>query len=221
LVGDKSKLGAVELAYRSIRADIVSGVLAGGERLTEESLSRDLGLSRTPIREAIRPLTLEGFVSPQDGYTTRVADFTEDERKQAFDFRQMLEACAFERPAVQATREDIDETARHSETISRHTPPETQDDYVRIAEANGLFHRKVVEMARSPRLTALMSIAFDVGTVARTCRRYSAEELQRSAGPARRDHGCIACKVVEVGRVRHAHANSGGTSRCRQVGECR
>lgn len=180
--GKEPKLGASELAYRSIRSDIISGALAEGERLTEERLSHDLGLSRTPIRDAIRRLTLEGFISRQGGYTTRVARFPEDEMKQAFDIRQMLEGYACKRAAENATNEDIEEIARHSETISRHTPPKTPEDYERIAEANALFHRKVAEAARSPRLTALMSMALDVGMVVRTYRRYSAEELQRSAG---------------------------------------
>ncbi|MBA5764860.1 GntR family transcriptional regulator, partial [Vibrio sp. 404] len=66
------RMNAAEAAYRTIRAKIVSGELAEGERLTEKRLSKDLGLSRTPIREAVGRLILEGFVERQSGYTTRV-----------------------------------------------------------------------------------------------------------------------------------------------------
>lgn len=70
------KMNATEQAYHIIRSDILTGKLAEGERLTETRLSEDLGLSRTPIREAIGRLTLEGFIERQKGYTTRVAFFS-------------------------------------------------------------------------------------------------------------------------------------------------
>ena len=80
----KTKLPAAEHAYRSIRAAIVSGHLEEGERLIEERLSEDLGLSRTPVREAIRRLTQEGFIERHGGYNTRVATFPADEMEQTF-----------------------------------------------------------------------------------------------------------------------------------------
>lgn len=175
------RIAAAELAYRTIRANIVSGALAEGERLTEERLSQELGLSRTPVREAIRQLILEGFVERQSGYTTRVARFPADEMEQVFHIRQMLESYAAERAARLATPEDIAELQRLSGEIARNTPPHSAEAFQRISEANEAFHRKIVEAARSQRLTALMSMAFDVGMVVRTYRRYSEEELIRSA----------------------------------------
>ena len=59
---ETQKLNATEQAYRSIRAKIVSAEYREGERLTEKRLSDELGLSRTPIREAIGRLILEGFI---------------------------------------------------------------------------------------------------------------------------------------------------------------
>ncbi|MCR9125607.1 MAG: GntR family transcriptional regulator [Rhodobacteraceae bacterium] len=197
MASDSPKLAAAELAYRRIRSDIVSGVLAEGERLTEERLSGDLGLSRTPVREAIRRLTLEGFITRQGGYTTQVARFPEDEMEQAFHLRQMLEGYAAERAARLATRADIDEIRRLSDVIAANTPPRNPEAYQAISEANEAFHRKIVEAARSPRLTALMSMAFDVGMVVRTYRRYSETELRRSAGHHREISDAIAARAPE------------------------
>ncbi|TMM50759.1 GntR family transcriptional regulator [Sulfitobacter sabulilitoris] len=189
-----TKLAAAEQAYRSIRADIISGALAEGERLTEERLSQDLGVSRTPVRDAIRRLTHEGFIVRQSGYTTRVARFPEDEMTQVFDIRQLLEGYASERAAKMASAEDIAELKRLSDVIWSHTPPTTPEDFTRISEANEAFHRRIVEAARSPRLTALMSMAFDVGMVVRTYRRYSTRELERSAGHHREIAEAIAAR---------------------------
>lgn len=191
------RIAAAEFAYRTIRANIVSGALAEGERLTEERLSQELGLSRTPVREAIRQLILEGFVERQSGYTTRVARFPADEMEQVFHIRQMLEAYAAERAARLATPEDIAELQRLSGEIARNTPPRSAEAFQRISEANEAFHRKIVEAARSQRLTALMSMAFDVGMVVRTYRRYSEDELVRSARHHQEIAEAIAARAPE------------------------
>jgi DNA-binding GntR family transcriptional regulator len=176
-----TKLPAAEHAYRSLRSAIISGELKEGERLIEEKVSADLGLSRTPVREAIRRLTLEGFIERHGGYNTRVASFPEDEVEQTFHIRQMLESYAAERAARLATDEEIAQLRALSDQISRHTPPQTGEDYQKISEANEAFHRRIVDIAKSPRLSAMMSMAFDVGMVVRTYRRYTEEELVRSA----------------------------------------
>lgn len=174
------RVNAAEHAYRTIRSDIVSGLLAEGERLTEKRLSEDLGLSRTPVREAIGRLILEGFVERQSGYTTRVAKFPEDEIEQIFQIRKLLETYAARRAARHAGEEDIAALKAILADMQAHTPPRTDEDYRVLTEANELFHRRIVTAARSPRLTALMTMAFDVGMVTRTYRIYSDTDLIRS-----------------------------------------
>lgn len=174
------RMNAAEAAYRTIRSQIVSGALAEGERLTEKRLSKDLGLSRTPIREAIGRLILEGFVERQSGYTTRVAHFPEDEITQIFEIRCILEAYSARRAARNASPEDIAELRLVHAEMKAHTPPRSDDDYKVLTEANEKFHRIIVRAAQSPRLTALMTMAFDVGMVVRTYRIYSDADLLRS-----------------------------------------
>ncbi|MCR9152277.1 MAG: GntR family transcriptional regulator [Rhodobacteraceae bacterium] len=173
-------LTATEHAYRTIRAQIVTGELAEGERLTEQRLSRDLGLSRTPVREAISRLILEGFVERHSGYDTRVARFPEDEIEQIFQLRRLLECYSARRAAKYASAEDIAALREILETMRAHTPPQTEADYNTLTEANERFHRVIVAAARAPRLTALMTLAFDVGMVVRTYRIYTPADLVRS-----------------------------------------
>ncbi|EFL87553.1 GntR family transcriptional regulator [Ahrensia sp. R2A130] len=207
------KLAAAEQAYRTIRADIVSGVLVEGERLTEERLSHVLGVSRTPVRDAIRRLTHEGFIERHSGYTTRVARFPEDEMKQAFDLRQMLECYACERAAQLATDEEVDLITGYSEEIASLTPPRNEDEHARMTEANEAFHRTIAKAARSPRLIALMSLAFDVGMVVRTYRRYSEEELIRSAGHHREIADAIRARSPEwAGSAMRTHIRAAQTA---------
>jgi len=181
-----AKSAASEEAYNQIRQDIVSGVLKeherlteqalaeriGHERLTEQALAERIGLSRTPVREAIKRLIHEGFIENVSGYSTRVASFSVDEAEQVFQLRIMLEGYAIRRAASFATP--------LANRMSQLVPTISSDHYDEIARANEQFHRTIAEAANSARLTALISVAVDVGLVARTYRSYSEEALQRS-----------------------------------------
>jgi DNA-binding GntR family transcriptional regulator len=174
------KMNATEHAYHIIRSDILTGKLAEGERLTETRLSEDLGLSRTPIREAIGRLTLEGFIERQKGYTTRVAFFPQDEAEQVYEIRRLIECYSVDRAARLATEEDIAELRRIHTAMKEDTPPRDKAAYQRLTEANEAFHRAIVNAARSPRLTALMTTALDVSMVVRTYSMFSDKDLMRS-----------------------------------------
>ncbi len=171
---------ASEQAYNQIRQDIVSGVLKEHERLTEQALAERLGISRTPVREAIKRLIHEGFIENQSGYSTRVARFSIDEAEQVFQLRTMLEGYAIRRAATMATKEQVSLLRTLASLMSQLTPPNTDDEYDQIARANEQFHNTIAEAANSPRLTALISVAVDVGLVARTYRLYSDAALMRS-----------------------------------------
>ncbi|QIE57251.1 GntR family transcriptional regulator [Pikeienuella piscinae] len=181
MTGEPGRLAATEQAYASIRGDIISGALAPGERLTEQRLAEELGLSRTPVRQAITRLTHEGFVERGRGYDTRVAPFPVDEAEQIFEIRKQLECYAARRAAQNATEEEVAALREVCARTRRFTPPRTEADFEEISRANERFHRLIAEAARSPRLIALLAVAVDVGMVARTYRMYSEADLIRSA----------------------------------------
>ena len=181
MTGDvRPKMNATEQAYHIIRNDILTGKLAEGERLTETRLSDDLGLSRTPIREAIGRLIIEGFIDRQKGYTTRVAHFPQDEAEQVYEIRRLVECYSVERAARLATEDDIAKLRRIHAAMKEDTPPRDKAAYQRLTEANEAFHRTIVSAARSPRLTALMTTALDVSMVVRTYSMFSEKDLVRS-----------------------------------------
>lgn len=175
-----TKSAASEQAYNQIRQDIISGVLVEHERLTEQALAKRIGLSRTPVREAIKRLIHEGFIKNESGYSTRVASFSVDEAEQIFQLRIMLEGYAIRRAASFATKEQVSKLHELATHMSQLIPPNSADEYDAIARANEVFHRTIAEAANSARLTALISVAVDVGLVARTYRSYSEAALLRS-----------------------------------------
>lgn len=175
-----AKSAASEQAYDQIRQDIVSGVLKEHERLTEQALAKRIGLSRTPVREAIKRLIHEGFIENESGYSTRVASFSVDEAEQIFQLRIMLEGYGIRRAAEFATKPQISNLRKLATHMSKLVSTNSAIDFDDIARANEQFHRTIAEAANSARLTALISVAVDVGLVARTYRSYSEVALQRS-----------------------------------------
>lgn len=175
-----AKSAAYEQAYNQIRQDIISGVLAEHERLTEQALAARIGLSRTPVREAIKRLIHEGFIENESGYSTRVASFSVDEAEQIFQLRIMLEGYAIRRAASFATKKQISTLRTLADQMSQLNPPNSPEAYDDIARTNEQFHRTIADAANSAKLTALIAVAVDVGLVARTYRLYSESALLRS-----------------------------------------
>lgn len=172
---------AVALAYERIRHEIVTGVLAADERLTERSVAERLGLSRTPVRAAIGRLVHEGFIEQGPGYSTRVASFSDDELEQIFQLRLQLEGFAARRAAQFASTQQQQMLRQLATRMSELTPPEDAAAHAELSSCNERFHRTIAEAARSPRLLAMLSVAVDVGLVARTYTLYSDADLQRSS----------------------------------------
>src|SRR5690606_40070113 len=85
-----------ELVFEAIREAIINGTHKPGERLMEIQLAEELGVSRTPVREAIRKLELEGFVVMVPRQGAYVADITLKDVADVFEIRAALEALAAE-----------------------------------------------------------------------------------------------------------------------------
>ena len=85
-----------ELALEHLRESIVSGKLEMGQALSERSISDELGVSKSPVREALAQLRDEGLVTIEPQKGARVFSLTDDEVTQICDFRQVIETAAFE-----------------------------------------------------------------------------------------------------------------------------
>src|SRR5256885_15004848 len=90
---------------RAIRDDVIRGTFRPGQRLTEDSLAERYGVSRVPIREALRTLEAEGFVYSRPYVGTFVAELTEDEAADLLEIRAALEPLCAARAAVRRTPE--------------------------------------------------------------------------------------------------------------------
>ncbi len=83
-----------EWAYNHVKSDILTGCFAPGERLTEEHLAKRLGVSRTPVREALHRLASEGLIQPLESRGFCIAQDSREEIEDLFDIRAALEGYA-------------------------------------------------------------------------------------------------------------------------------
>jgi DNA-binding GntR family transcriptional regulator len=86
-------------AYNLIRKDILTGTLAPNEELREEKFAMELGISRTPLREAIRRLATDGLVVLQTGKPAIVSSFTKEDALHQMEVRKLLETYNIEQVA--------------------------------------------------------------------------------------------------------------------------
>ena len=100
--------GNVQDLVEAIRAQIVDGALQPGQRVTEESLAAQFGVSRIPVREAIRVLAAEGFIHSQHYGRTSIATLDTDAARDLLDVRAVLEPLAAAQAAMRCTPQHLE-----------------------------------------------------------------------------------------------------------------
>jgi len=174
---------ASDLAYDKIRAHLLSGAVKPGAQLTEDQLTQITGVSRTPVREAVRRLESEMLLVRSESKRIFVADWSRDDIDEMFTLRQMLEGHAAERAARRLSGEQIDRLEEVNQQLHLAVTMEPPD-VVRFLDANRSFHEIITEAAHSPRLAQVLAMLVEQPVVLRTARSYSVEDLRQSA----RDH---------------------------------
>jgi len=144
-----------ELVFETLRESIISGQLKPSERLMEIQLADELGVSRTPVREAIRKLELEGFVVMIPRKGAYVADISLKDIADVFEIRRALEALAGELAAERATEEEIEHMERLLFDMAHVIEIKDID---RIVEVDTKFHEALYVASRNQRLGQILSL---------------------------------------------------------------
>lgn len=173
-------LSAADRAYAAIRGGILDGTFELGVRLPEEDLAARAGVSRTPVREALRRLAAEGFVTFEPNRGAQVASWTDGDLEEIFELRAMLEGHAAARAARRATAGQLDAMADLAGRMEAAARTDTAAELDRIAELNTTFHRTILTAAASPRLAGMLAAVIVVPLVHRTFHRYTPTALWRS-----------------------------------------
>jgi len=143
-----------ELVFAAMREAIVKGELKPGERLMEVQLAEEMGVSRTPVREAIRKLELEGLVVMVPRKGAYVAGLTLKDAANVFEIRGSLEGLAAALAAERITEEEINDLDRVLEDIAKAGE---KGDVDTIIKKDMEFHQKLFSATRNERLAQIIS----------------------------------------------------------------
>ncbi|MCL6454963.1 MAG: GntR family transcriptional regulator [Alicyclobacillus sp.] len=180
--------------YESVKQWIVEGDLEPGQRLTEEFLSTTLGISRTPVREAMKRLEADGLVTPVKRRGVVVRSFTAEDVQQIYDIRALLEGYAAGHAARFRTDAQIEQMAEAVSVYDRclRLPTERRQHIHDLMQANNAFHETLHAAAHNPHLNFMIGKVVVLPLVFRSFYWYSAEETAKS----NEDHKRILHAVV-------------------------
>lgn len=132
-----------EAAYNHLREAILGGRLVPGERISEPGLAESLGISRTPVREALQRLSQEGLVELVPAKGARVRVLSREEVREVYEVRALLEAEAARLAAQHATPDELSRLAGLLEALDRIP----RDQYPEQMQVDFEFHTRLVEAA--------------------------------------------------------------------------
>ena len=144
-----------EVVFLTLRKSILRGELLPGERLMEISLANKLGVSRTPIREAIRMLEHEGLVVMKPRRGAQVAKITVQELNDVLEVRKSLETLAILKACERMTEEDM-AAMRLAEKNFEALVAEKDSDLTELAEADVAFHDTIYQGTKNRRLIQIL-----------------------------------------------------------------
>ena len=207
---------ASDRAYAGIRSMILSGELPAGAALGEEALAERCGVSRTPVRDALRRLEAELLVKRNETQRSFVADWSLGDVADAFELRAMLEGHAARRAAARMDDATLQRLRVCNQAIFEAIRPE-QPDVGGFLEGNRDFHAIILETSGSRRLSSLLATLIEQPVIWRTAHHYGRDALRRSHGEhdellaafARRDGAWAeAVMAAHIRRAFHAYADA-------------
>jgi DNA-binding GntR family transcriptional regulator len=143
-----------EIVFESLREAIISGVLKPGERMMEVQLAEEMGVSRTPVREAIRKLELEGFVIMVARKGAYVAGISSKDVAEVFEIRAALEGLAAALAAERITDTEKEDLER---VLVVKAASLEANDFSSLIEKDTEFHELIYKASRNERLMQIIS----------------------------------------------------------------
>ncbi|MGI9136850.1 MAG: GntR family transcriptional regulator [Candidatus Nanopelagicales bacterium] len=191
---------AQELVLRELRSDIVLGVLAPGSQIVQEALAQGYGVSRVPLREALKILEGEGLVThhPHRGYF--VMDLSVEDLVEVYRLRSMLEAEALRASVPQLTDDDLVELRTLLAVVERASG---EADLAALTVANRAFHFAIFEHSGMPRLVRVLHQLWDATDVYRAIYFRSESNRARIEGEHRQILEALEARDAERAVVTH------------------
>jgi DNA-binding GntR family transcriptional regulator len=171
---------STDKAYAAIYEALTAGRLRPGEHLAEERLAREIGVSRTPVREALRRLSTEGFVEFMPNQGGRVPSLSFDDVKEIFDLRVILEGYAASLAARKMTAAQIAELRNLCDGMEKAYAKRRSGYIEEISVGNRRFHRIILEASGGQKLSRLLPQLIEMPLILDTYNRFTNDDMNRS-----------------------------------------
>ena len=169
-----------DMVYEVLRESIQTGVFAPGERLRQDQLAEQLGVSRIPVRSALMQLETEGLIKVHPYRGATVAELSVDEMRENYELRGVLEALALRKAAAAMTKKRMTALRKLADELNAVSDGE---DFLRLRMA---FYHELYDGDRHPQLVALIEkLRNDAG------RYWLQRHVDYVSRPGERDHGKI------------------------------
>jgi DNA-binding GntR family transcriptional regulator len=181
-----------DYAYVEVRGMILLGELAPGETLQQSRLAGEIGVSTTPLREAIRRLAAEGFVELNAHRDARVSQVTAEEAEHLYEIREVLDPMATRLAAERRSEEDVERILAAEQALV---------PFGATADADALrvhrdFHRSVYQASGNPVLIGELERLWDKADRYRVVGLRSREDSPAETARVRDEHRRIAQAVA-------------------------
>lgn len=185
-------------AYEELRRRILSGEIPHGSVLSQARLAHEIGVSTTPLREALRRLAAEGLVQLESHRDARVASLTADEARNLYVLRENLDPLAAGLAAESRTPADIEDIQA---ALKQLTPLHDAADLDAMT-AHRAFHRAVYRASHNPLLINILEGLWDKADRYRQIGLQSRQDSEKDRKRVREEHIEIADAVVSGDAVR-------------------
>ncbi len=165
--------------YEVIKHRILTGDFDAGKRLPEDMIAAELGLSRTPVRDALRRLQADGLVEIVPNSGGKVAQWTSESLAELAQLRAMLEGYAAELAATKIDEPALSRLDRLCDDM-REILSAPQVDLIALSRNNLTFHREVTVAANNARLLASIEPLWNFSLVARKFALFTNDRLDRT-----------------------------------------
>ncbi len=192
--------------FESIREDILNGRYKQDTELKEAAIGAELGVSRTPVREALRQLELEGLVSIIPNRGAYVNMITAKDVQEIYEIRSMLEGLCARWATRSITKEQLDSMEESLCLSEYHT---ARKNYEKLYELDSLFHEQLYEAGGSRILNHILSDFHDYvkmvrkATISTSSRSVTSTEEHRAIFEAIKDKDPDKAEALAKEHVKH------------------
>ncbi|NHM33728.1 GntR family transcriptional regulator [Neobacillus terrae] len=190
-------------SYETIRTWIIRGNLKPGQRLLETQLAEQLGMSRTPVREALRRLEIEGLIQFAPNKGAVVKKYTQEELNYIFNLRVLLEGYAAEQAALNRKEHHCEEIASLNEEFETFygivkSQGKLEGQVDRFVAINEKFHHLIWMATGNPQLPVMLERIMVIPLVYKTYDKYSYEQVGNSLSA----HMTIGTAIINRDHIR-------------------